>query len=163
MTDPSEPAVFLRDVTEADLEIFFEQQLDAKANEMAAFPPRDRRAHMDHWHKIMADPALVAKTIMFGDRVAGNVGSWQHNGEQEVGYWIGRPYWGRGIATSALSQFVSLVVRTRPLHAYVAKNNAGSIRVLEKCGFKRAHTIEDNGVVYLIMVLEDRSSLEVEP
>jgi RimJ/RimL family protein N-acetyltransferase len=42
-------------------------------------------------------------------------------------------HWGRGIATAALSELIKLE-RARPLHA-AAADNAGSIRVLEKCGF----------------------------
>src|SRR3954451_8597580 len=52
----------------------------------------------------------------------------------EVGYWLGRPFWGRGIATQALDEFLR-VVTERPLHALVAVNHHASIRVLEKCGF----------------------------
>ena len=66
--------------------------------------------------------------------MAGNIVSWQQSGEQEVGYWLGREYWGKGIATRALSTFLDHV-KTRPLHAHVAKHNRASIRVLEKCGF----------------------------
>jgi RimJ/RimL family protein N-acetyltransferase len=50
----------------------------------------------------------------------------------EVGYWIGREYWGKGVATEALSQFLAHAEVRRPLHAAVAKHNVGSIRVLEK-------------------------------
>jgi len=53
--DPSTRDVVLRDVTEADLPILFDQQLDPEANRMAAFPARDRDAFMAHWTKIMAD------------------------------------------------------------------------------------------------------------
>ena len=66
--------------------------------------------------------------------MAGNVVSWQQSGEQEVGYWLGREYWGKGIATRALSAFLDHF-KTRPLYAHVAKHNRASIRVLEKCGF----------------------------
>jgi len=68
-------------------------------------------------------------------RVAGNVVSWfEGDGRRVVGYWIGREYWGRGVATKALSEFLGHV-ETRPLFAHVAKHNIASIRVLEKCGF----------------------------
>lgn len=50
-----------------------------------------------------------------------------------------REYWGRGLASSALSQFLR-EVRVRPLYAYVAKHNLASIRVLEKCGFALSRT-----------------------
>jgi RimJ/RimL family protein N-acetyltransferase len=55
-------------------------------------------------------------------------------GEREVGYWIGKEYWGRGIATRALEEFLKQI-ETRPLYAHVAKHNTASRRVLEKCGF----------------------------
>lgn len=126
--------VLLRDVIESDLPIFFEQQLDPVANQMAAFPARDREAFMAHWTKILADETNILKTILFDGQVAGNIVSWQQSGEREVGYWLGREYWGKGIATQALSAFLDHL-KTRPLYAHVAKHNRVSIRVLEKCGF----------------------------
>ena len=66
--------------------------------------------------------------------VAGNIVSWEHDGERDVGYWIGREHWGEGVATAALGAFLTSS-RTRPLFAHVAAHNVGSIRVLEKCGF----------------------------
>jgi RimJ/RimL family protein N-acetyltransferase len=128
------PIILLRDVIASDLPIFFEQQLDPIANQMAAFPARDRDAFMAHWAKIMADEANILKTILYGDQIAGNLVSWEHDGEREVGYWLGREFWGKGIATQALSLLLGQVT-TRPLYAYVAKHNLASIRVLEKCGF----------------------------
>lgn len=124
----------LRDVTEGDLPIFFEQQRDPDANQMAAFPARDREAFMAHWTRILADKAVPVKTILIDGHVAGNVVTWERHSRRLVGYWIGRSYWGRGVATRALSEFLGLV-KARPLYAHVAKHNIGSIRVLEKCGF----------------------------
>lgn len=126
----------LRDVTESDLPVFLEHQLDPEANRMAAFAPRDRDAFMAHWRtNVLGDDSAVVKTVVFDGRVAGNVVSWlEHGGRRVVGYWIGREYWGKGIATEALSEFLGHV-ETRPLYAHVAKHNVASIRVLEKCGF----------------------------
>lgn len=124
----------LRDVIETDLPIFFEQQLDPDATEMAAFPPRDRDAFMAHWAKIMADNSVILKTILFDVHVAGNILSFVQSGEREGGYWLGKEYWGKGIATRALAAFLDYV-ETRPLYAHVAKHNIGSRWVLEKCGF----------------------------
>jgi RimJ/RimL family protein N-acetyltransferase len=126
--------VLLRDVEEGDLPTFFEHQLDPAANRMAALPARARDAFMRHWTEILGDEAVIAKTILFDGNVAGNVVSWQQSGEREVGYWIGKEFWGKGIATAALSEFLSHVT-ARPLYAHVAKHNIASIRVLEKCGF----------------------------
>jgi len=127
--------VQLRNVIESDLLILFKQQLDPEATAMAAFPSRNRDAFMAHWAKIMADEANILRTIVFDGKVAGNIVGWEDSGEWEVGYWIGKEYWGKGIATRALALFLDLV-KTRPLYAHVVKHNIGSRRVLEKCGFK---------------------------
>jgi RimJ/RimL family protein N-acetyltransferase len=127
-------SVQLRDVFETDLPIFFEQQLDPEATQMADFPPRTQDAFMAHWNRIMADDSVLIKTILFDGNVAGNVVCFEQLGEREVGYWLGKEYWGRGIATQALEQLLKHV-DTRPLYAHVAKHNTASRRVLEKCGF----------------------------
>ena len=129
--------VGLREVTEADLLIFFEHQRDPEAIEMAAFPPRDRDAFMAHWTKILGDPTVVTKTVLVDGQVAGNVVSFEKDGEREVGYMLGRDYWGKDVATRALSAFLRQVTM-RPLYAHVAKHNIASIRVLEKNGFTLA-------------------------
>ena len=90
-----------------------------------------------HWARILRDERNVLRTVELEGQPAGNIGSWEQDGERLVGYWIGREHWGRGVATAALTAFLE-VVRTRPLHAHVATANPASIRVLEKCGFKRA-------------------------
>lgn len=129
--------VLLRDVTERDLPIFFEQQLDPAANHMAAFTakdPADREAFAAHWTKILGDDSVTIKTVIFQGNVAGHVASFQRCGDLEVTYWIGKQYWGQGIATQALAEFLHLQ-KTRPLYARAAKDNIASIRVLEKCGF----------------------------
>jgi RimJ/RimL family protein N-acetyltransferase len=127
--------VQLRDAQETDLPIFFEQQLDPDAIQMAAFPSRNRVAFMAHWSKIMADDSVWVKTILFNGDIAGNIVCFEQLGEREVGYWLGKEFWGKGIASQALAQFLD-VIETRPLYAHVAKRNIASRRVLEKCGFK---------------------------
>jgi RimJ/RimL family protein N-acetyltransferase len=129
--------ISLREVQESDLGEFFEHQRDPEAVEMAAFPPRRREEFMKHWAKIMADPAVRARTILLDGDVAGNVICWEQDGKRLIGYWLGRRYWGKGVATHALTAFVA-AIHERPLHAHVAKQNIASIRVLEKCGFQRA-------------------------
>ena len=141
--------VALRDVIEADLPVFFEHQLEPEANEMAAFPPRERDAFMAHWHKILPDDTKITKTVLADGRVAGNILSWEEHGRREVGYWMGKEFWGRGVATTALRLLLDLVT-TRPLYAHVAKHNVASIRVLEKCGFTPAPIDDaDDGEVLL--------------
>jgi RimJ/RimL family protein N-acetyltransferase len=129
--------VSLRDVTEDDLQVFFEDQLDPDATHMAAFPARDLETHLAHWRKVLAGESNYTQTILWNGEVAGNVVSWEQDGERDVGYWIGKNYWGKGIATKALALFLEKV-KERPLYAHVAKHNFGSMRVLEKCGFEVA-------------------------
>lgn len=126
--------VLLRDVTEDDLPILFEHQLEPEATEMAAFPSRDRDAFMAHWTKILGDETIAKKTILVNGRVAGNVVSFEQSGQRHVGYWLGKQYWGKGVATAALAAFLGHVT-ARPLYARVAKHNIASIRVLQKCRF----------------------------
>jgi RimJ/RimL family protein N-acetyltransferase len=147
--------VRLRDVEPDDLPIFYEQQLDLDATRMAAFPSRDRASFDAHWEKnILGNPDAIAQTILVGDEVAGNIGSWTQDGIRLVGYWIGKEYWGKGVATRALSAFLHQVT-DRPLHAHVVKHNVGSIRVLEKCGFSVEQSVElpSDGIVELVLVL----------
>jgi RimJ/RimL family protein N-acetyltransferase len=129
-------------VTEADLPILFDQQLDPEANRMAAFPARDLDAFMAHWTKIMADKSLRLRTILADGQVAGNVVCFGPPDEREIGYWIGRAFWGKGVATRALSAFL-VQVEARPLYAHVVSDNVGSIRVLEKCGFTVVHRVTE--------------------
>jgi len=124
----------LRGVRESDLPVFYEHQRDPVAVRMAVFQSRERDAFMTHWHKIMADPANLLTSVLADGQLAGNVVSFLRGDTREVGYWIGREFWGRGIATRALALFLRRD-RTRPLYAGVARGNAASIRVLEKCGF----------------------------
>lgn len=126
--------VFLRDVEDADLPIFFDHQREPEANRMAAFPARDRDRFTAHWNKILRDETVIARTVVAGGRVVGNVVCWGPPEERDVGYWIGSEHWGKGLATRALARFLDQV-RERPLFAHVATHNVASIRVLEKGGF----------------------------
>ena len=90
-------SVSLREVLEDDLEMLFEHQLDPDALSMAAFPSRDRDAHLAHWHRILADDSVTAATVLFEGSVAGDIVSWDNEGEREVGYWIGRSFWARAL------------------------------------------------------------------
>ena len=146
--------VTLRPAVPDDVPVFFEHQLDPEATRMAAFPSRDRDAHRAHWEKILADDACVTMTVVAGTVVAGNMLSWVDGDKREIGYWIGREHWGRGIASAALPQLLELLTE-RPLYAYVAEHNAGSARVLEKSGFTQQGAERgDAGVTLLVYVLE---------
>ncbi len=128
--------VTLRLVEPADLPVLCRHQLDPEAARLAAFPSRQWEAFAAHWAKVLANPSNLARTIVRDGEVVGNIGAWTDagTGERLVGYWIGREYWGQGIASAAVGSFLGVEV-TRPLNARVAKHNPASVRVLEKNGF----------------------------
>jgi RimJ/RimL family protein N-acetyltransferase len=144
--------VELRDTVEDDLPILFRHQADPEASAMAAFPSRDWEAFVAHQAKIAAGPDMLQQTILVDGEVAGDIGSWQTEDDRNVGYWIGRSFWGRGVATAALRAFLQLET-TRPLTAYVAAHNLGSRRVLEKCGFEVVREQHVDGVDEIVTLL----------
>ena len=137
-TADSKPQVQLRGVDEYDLEFFFQFQQDPQANHMAAFTckdPKDRQAFNRRWERIMNDDQVPIRTIRYQEQVAGSVLSYVMEGEREVSYWIGKEYWGLGIATKSLSMYLAIIT-DRPIYARVASDNVGSIRVMEKNSFQ---------------------------
>lgn len=129
-----EHVVVLRGVAEQDLGEFYAHR---EANHMAAprrVEPADRTAFLERWHGIMDDPKGKVRTIIADGQVVGYIAHFKRNEQPEVSYELGRKYWGNGFATEALQQFLKEVT-VRPLYARAAKDNMGSIRVLQKCGF----------------------------
>lgn len=62
----------------------------------------------------------------------------------DLGYWLGRAYWGEGIATAAVSALVPHALRELSLYrlqARVLDGNEASMKVLERCGFVREATL----------------------
>ena len=132
------PAVTLRPVRDDDLPIFFEQERDPQAVQMAAFThpdPNDRAAFDAHWAKICSRPSVCVRTIEADGVVIGHVASYEVDGRPEVTYWLGREHWGRGLATAALRAFLAEDPR-RPMFGHTAQDNLASRRVMEKCGFR---------------------------
>ena len=127
----------LREIEDRDIGVLFEHSTDPDAIRMAAFtsPEADDRPSFDRrWARLRSDVTTTNRVIEIDGRVVGHIASFDLEGHREVTYWIGREDWGRGIATRALQEFLQLET-TRPLYAGAASDNAGSIRVLTKCGF----------------------------
>lgn len=127
--------ITLREIRDEDLPVLFEHQSDPVAWHMAAFSPRQRDDFMAHWAKIAADPSGVVRAILLDGTVVGNLCCFDRDGLREIGYWIAREHWGKGIASRSLAMFLR-EVKERPLHAFVVADNVGSVRVLEKNGFR---------------------------
>jgi RimJ/RimL family protein N-acetyltransferase len=129
----------LRPVAPADLPTMFDLQTDPESNQMAGTKPRTRDAFFATWDRIFADPAVNARVIEIDREIVGSISCFQADGTDCVGYWIARSHWGKGIASRALTLFL-VEERRRPLHATADRNNARSLRVLEKCSFRLAGT-----------------------
>ncbi|MER6509669.1 GNAT family protein [Nonomuraea sp. NPDC001636] len=145
--------VRLRPVQQADLEVFLEQEHDEEAVRRSRFAPRERAAFMTHWTtRVLGDPTVLVRTVTVGGEVAGNVVSWWEGERRFVGYWLGRPFWGRGVGTAALGLFLA-EEKTRPLYADPFAGNTGSVRLLERHGFRRAGTVRHGEDEHLLLVL----------
>jgi RimJ/RimL family protein N-acetyltransferase len=130
--------ITIREVEASDLENFFEHQLDPEAKRMAAFvcdDPTHRAAFDAHWKKNLNSPGIMQRTIVSEEQFAGHIACFPDGENLEVTFWLGRQFWGRGIATRALERMLHLVA-VRPIFARAAADNTGSLRVLEKSGFK---------------------------
>jgi RimJ/RimL family protein N-acetyltransferase len=135
----------MREVEPSDLDTFYHHQIDPDAIRMAAFVgegPRDRVAFDAHWEKILGSSRTTTRTIVADGQVAGYISCYPDGKNLEVTYWLGREFWGRGVATQALNGMLHLVT-DRPILARAATDNIGSIRVLQKCGFRVIGTNRD--------------------
>jgi len=130
----ADEGVCLRPVQPGDLPRMYELQLDPESNHMAVTIPRIGEAFDSHWANALGDPAITARAIFFGEALVGFISCFPREGQDQVGYWIDRAYWGKGIASRALHLLLQEVVK-RPLVATAATGNGASLRVLQKCGF----------------------------
>ena len=130
--------ITLRPLEVADFDVIFEQMRDPESVRMAAFTaddPNDRNAFDAHMTKVIAMPGVRNRAIMCDGRLVGSISSWISDGVTELTYWIDRAYWGQGIASTALGLLLA-EIPGRPIQARAASDNAGSLRVLQKAGFR---------------------------
>ncbi|MFF3461400.1 GNAT family N-acetyltransferase [Streptomyces sp. NPDC001984] len=145
--------VALRDVIDADLEVFLAYEHDPEALRRSRFTPRPRDAFLTHWReRILGDPGCLVQTVTVDGETAGNIGSWWAGERRFLGYWLGRPYWARGIGTRALALFL-LRESTRPLYADPFSGNTASVRVLKRHGFEEEGRERDGDDEYVVLVL----------
>ncbi|RFU82413.1 N-acetyltransferase [Streptomyces triticagri] len=140
--------VTLRPVHDSDLPVFFRQMNDPESQQVAAFVSErtaDRDLFDAHWRRLRDSDSIVVRTVLLDGDVVGSASVYGEPDEREVTYWIDRYYWGRGVASAALTALLGLVPE-RPLHARAAADNAASLRVLAKCGFRV--TGDDRGFAY---------------
>jgi [ribosomal protein S5]-alanine N-acetyltransferase len=129
--------IILTETEKDDLNMFFQFQLDKEANYLAAFTskdPNDKIAYIEKYSRHLADPTINMRTIKFNDEIVGSIAKFVMENEAEITYWIDRKFWGQGIATTALNNFLK-IEQNRPIYGRTAFDNYGSQKVLEKCGF----------------------------
>ena len=129
----------LEDTIEMDLDFLFGFQLDKEANYLAAFTskdPTDKNAYIEKWTRLLSDITVNSKTIFLNGEIVGSIAKYEMDGQSEITYWIGKYFWGKGIASKALQQFLK-TEKIRPIYGRVAYDNHGSQKVLEKCDFKK--------------------------
>ncbi|WP_079242355.1 GNAT family N-acetyltransferase [Chryseobacterium indologenes] len=132
----------LRPTVVEDLETLFQFQLDDEANHLAAFTSKDsanKEAYIAKFTKLLADPTINNQTIIAGTVIVGSIAKFIMEGDAEITYWIDKNFWGKGIATNALKDFLTIET-TRPIFGRVAFDNLGSQKVLEKCAFVKIGT-----------------------
>jgi RimJ/RimL family protein N-acetyltransferase len=131
--------VSLRSLEDRDLDTIYLQVTDPESIRMAAFTAEDqtdRRAFLNRASRLRADPSVSHRVIDVDGAVAGTIGSFHIDNQLEVTYWVDRTQWGKGIASAAL-QILLAETAERPVFARAASDNVGSLRVLEKAGFRR--------------------------
>ena len=129
----------LKHTNQNDLETLFLFQLDKDANYLAAFTsknPSDKNAYIEKWTRILSDEKVNIKTILLKKKIVGSIAKFEMDGNAEITYWIGKDFWGKGIASNALKQFLE-IEKTRPIFGRIAFDNLGSKKVLESCEFSK--------------------------
>ncbi|MDF6065329.1 GNAT family N-acetyltransferase [[Kitasatospora] papulosa] len=145
--------VCLRAVVQEDLEVFLAQEHDPESVRRSNFPPREREAFMKHWTtKVLGDPSNRVRAVTVDGVLAGNLVAWWDGDRRFIGYWLGRRFWGRGIGTRALALFLDEETE-RPLFADPFAENTGSVRLLEKHGFRSAGTVMHGEHEHIMLVL----------
>ena len=103
-----------------------------------------------HWAEVLAKPSIKRQTFAvtdrFEDNFLGGCGYRPCDLDAErvvVGYWLGEPFWGNGIAAEATQAIIDYAFRNENIKAVAAtarSSNHQSKRVLEKCGFQFTHS-----------------------
>jgi RimJ/RimL family protein N-acetyltransferase len=120
-----------------DIRVFFSFMQDKDSLWKAAFTPKEPHnlvTHVEHWNKILNNPAILNRTILVDGVVVGNIGRYFMDEIAQLTYWISADYKNQGIATAAVKEFL-LLDPQRPMEARTAFDNLASAKVLEKNGF----------------------------
>ena len=137
--------VSLRPLEDGDLDAIYRQVTDPESVRMAAFTAEDqtgRRAFLDRMSRIRANTSGSYRVIEADGAIVGTIASFRVDDQLEVTYWVDRAQWGKGIASAALQTLLAETAE-RPVYARAASDNLGSLRVLEKAGFRQVGVNRD--------------------
>jgi RimJ/RimL family protein N-acetyltransferase len=132
------PDVTLRAIEDSDLDALFDQMRDPESVRMAAFTvmdPDDRETFDRRMAVSRTAPDATTRAVLLDGRLVGSISSFVVEGQTEITYWIDRPVWSQGVAGQALALFLD-TVRDRPMYARAASDNVGSLKVLQRAGFR---------------------------
>jgi RimJ/RimL family protein N-acetyltransferase len=130
--------ISLRAVRDDDMDALFAQRRDPVAMRMAAFTAEDadgRAAFDAHFARLRSAPDILLRAVTVDGQFAGTVAGFAVGDDTEISYWLDRAWWGRGVATQAVQLLLDLLP-VRPITARAASDNAGSLAVLRKVGFR---------------------------
>ena len=145
--------VELREVREGDLEALYAFQAEPEIVASGFVPHREHDAFLTHMRWAMGVPGSIMRAVEVDGALAGSIVKFERGGVFEVGYLIGKPFWGQGIASRALEALLKLT-DDRPLYGVCVAENVASQRVLQKCGFRLDHkVVEVDGTLLFHFVL----------
>lgn len=114
--------------------------IGATSNVPSPYPPDGAETFIRRTIERRARGEEYAFAVLAGEKVVGACGlASVKDGAAELGYWIGRPFWGRGLACAAAGlalRYAFTRLRLREVYAHCLKRNAASARVLSKAGMR---------------------------
>lgn len=150
------PRLILRPWQDADAESLFKYACDPDIGPIAGWPPHTSADDsLNIIRTVFAAPETYAVVLKSSGEPVGSCGIMfadsphstdMQSREAEIGYWIGKPYWGQGLIPEAVNTLLSRCFNDLNLDAVWCgyyDGNTKSKRVIEKCGFKFHHTNRD--------------------
>ena len=146
----------MRPWQESDAESLYRYASDPDTGPIAGWPPHTNVGNsLEIIRTVFAAPEVYAVVLKITNEPVGSCGIMFSNGlhsadmtqdEAEIGYWIGKPYWGQGLIPEAVEALLSRCFNELGLDAVWCGHYDGNVkskRVIEKCGFKYHHTNHD--------------------
>lgn len=132
---------------------------EAQTQFLSARLPQPYTNEAAHWWVNTGSRIGVVYAIIHNGIFVGSInaisGEFEKQKTAEIGYWVAKPYWGKGIATNALQKFTDLLFEHTDfirLNASVFEGNLASAKVLQKCAYKLEAVLEKaiykNGVFF---------------